>query len=546
MQKITLKLETKTILIAAFLISAIIRLININVGGPQVMIDDHTLFQGGFFVWFGHAPPQHAYLECWLSGIVSFVTYIVRYVFSHGFGGVINANFASNAYRDFYLFPAPYYAAYRVVLSLIELSTAFVVYKIAKSVFNDTREQYAPALVCILYLFTYDTFWCYLVGRPDTLVAFCGTVGFYLYLKSNYQKESYFFLGAAIAFGMAAGLKLHGAFFAIFISIDLFRELGFKKGIKAVIVLVSIAVFFFFISDGTLIFDPLKYVKARLATYKDDHSLYIKWGAQFLKILKNSGWFIIPLVLSSPFVFFSDKKANRKILSVITLSICWLLLFSSIRQLRGYWMLPALPLFYLSAVYVLCSIKKLALRNILFGCIIAVFLFQAFQVVTEMHSSKSNDLTTWIVKNIGQEEAFYVMGYSVLQLPKNTKCIANVRKFYTKINETDIEKGVPFLYRHLKNWEEDSKLRLLDMLDNKSDTGYTYYSYYEHPLEKFRGIIDLSNMEYIIVQEKFLSSVKAETKDIINSKFKFIGEHIGPGGTGFGLKYSVYKNLKNS
>jgi len=58
-------------LAAAFLISFALKAANIGVGAPQFMIDDFTLYQGGFLVWFGQAPPQHAFLESWVCGLSS-------------------------------------------------------------------------------------------------------------------------------------------------------------------------------------------------------------------------------------------------------------------------------------------------------------------------------------------------------------------------------------------------------------------------------------------------------------------------------------------
>src|SRR5688572_4306995 len=56
-------------LAAAFLISFALKAANIGVGAPQFMIDDFTLYQAGFLVWFGQAPPQHAFLESWVCGL---------------------------------------------------------------------------------------------------------------------------------------------------------------------------------------------------------------------------------------------------------------------------------------------------------------------------------------------------------------------------------------------------------------------------------------------------------------------------------------------
>src|SRR5688500_5050552 len=54
------------VLAIAAVVSLALKAVNVSVGAPQYMIDDFTLYEGGFLVWFGQAPPQHAFLEAWL------------------------------------------------------------------------------------------------------------------------------------------------------------------------------------------------------------------------------------------------------------------------------------------------------------------------------------------------------------------------------------------------------------------------------------------------------------------------------------------------
>ena len=45
-------------LLMALVVSLAAKLAVLDVGAPFISIDDRTTFEGGFLVWFGHAPPQ--------------------------------------------------------------------------------------------------------------------------------------------------------------------------------------------------------------------------------------------------------------------------------------------------------------------------------------------------------------------------------------------------------------------------------------------------------------------------------------------------------
>src|SRR5512145_759993 len=88
----------------AFFISAFFKLLNINTGSPFVTIDDITTFNGGFLVWFGEAPSQRMYIESWICGVSSLITFIIKMIVKGNIGN-ININIVANAYRDFYGYP---------------------------------------------------------------------------------------------------------------------------------------------------------------------------------------------------------------------------------------------------------------------------------------------------------------------------------------------------------------------------------------------------------------------------------------------------------
>ena len=535
-----MQVKYKIILLAVFCISAILKFININAGGPQITIDDFSLYEGAFLVWFGNAPPQHAYLECWCCGITSLLTYCCKYISVNGLSGLLTLNLITNAYRDFYHYPDVYYTVYRSFLFIVDFATAVLVYKTAKIVL---KKGFAPVLVTVLYLFAYNTFWCNLVGRPDTLVSFAAIIGLFFYLKSGYDAKSSYFWCSAAAFGVAAGLKLHGAFFAIFVAMDLFRTNGLKKGVKPIFILTLLSLLFFVIADGTLLFDPLKYVKARMLTFGDDISPWIKWGDQFLVILKGSAWIAVPFIFYGAFIVFvrDIAKVSNPMKSVFFIVFCWLAIFAAIRQMRAYWMLPVLPLFYIATVATLSSLKQSWLRNTFAVMLVLISFTQSSCQFLEIYKADLNGLRQWITENIRQDEPFYILGYSVLQLPESAKCIQKTREGCEAGIAMDLAQDLPFTYRHLKNWEELTALRLYDMLNNKSDWGYTFYSYYKHPLDKFRNIISLNDMNYIFVQQYFNMDNEPELKKYISENFVLIAERLSEGGGGKGLNHKIYR-----
>lgn len=532
-------------LILAFSVSFILKVVNIKVGSPFVTIDDNTTFEGGFLVWFGNVPPQRMYLESWVAGSISILTYIIKTVLNgHGMAS-LNINLVTNAFRDYYGAPDQYILVYRWVMLILDMITAGFVYLTAKLVLKDRWQGLAAAIVAAMYLFSYNTIWSDLVARPDTLTSFFGVIGLYFYYRSEFGDNIGCFWISAALLGCAAGMKLHGAFFAIFILIDLLRVHGIKKGVRRAIPLVMISILFFAVSAGIPIFDPLKYVKLRMLNYKDDLSLWITWGKHFITLFRGTGWLIIPLLIIAAW------KATRstfhiidnQIKSVILLSILWLMLFTIIRALRAYWMLPALPLFYMTAVYALGNgAIGLPKKGVTVAVAIVILMaWQTFGQFRQFRKVEFNGLRQWVVENIQKNEPFYIFGYEALRLPKSTLCIRNIATGLERIENEDIRQGKSFTIRHLKNWEEQSTLKLFDMLNFKFDNGYVFYSNYTAPLNLFEGIIDLDQMQYILVQQHFFLEDKPVLLEYIKKNFNLVKKAIGAGGGGLGLNYEIYK-----
>lgn len=530
------------LLISAFTIAAFMALLNLQVGGPQVNIDDFSLYEGGFLVWFGHAPPQHAYLECWINGATSLATFFVKNVLLGGETNRLGLEFVSHAYSDFYYNPDVYYATYRFVLVLFFLATAGLVFLIGKQCVRERFDGLAPTLAAVFSLFSFNAYWCNLAGRPDTLVAFFAMLGLYFYVRADYKDDSPWFWLAAVTFGVTAGLKLHGAFFAIFAALDLLRVKGFRDGLRSAFLLAVLSVALFMVADGALLFDPLKYVKARMLTYHDDLSPWLVWGQQFLAILRGSGWLTVPLMLGSWFCLRGEGR-QTKIRSVVFIGLCWLLLFASIRQLRAYWMLPALPLFYLSALIVADRLKQA--RWLAVALVAAVLLAQSMMEVRKISTSPYNDLRHWVETTVTKTDAIYLVGYSVLRLPRSEAANALVRSTIEQAVATDA-KTHGFTYRHLKNWEELTALRLLDMLIPLPNKGFNIITYPERTVNFSKDDDFLRPYSYIIVQEHFALDDRSALTNYLKQHFKLVGQLTGEGGRGYGLVHHIYQRKSES
>jgi hypothetical protein len=501
------------------------------------MIDDFTLYEGGFLVLFGQAPPQHAFLEAWLCGLCSLVVFAIKTAAAGQGLATTEGYFVAGALRDFYNAPEAYYAAYRSLLIGVDLVTALLVFKLARQALADL---WASVWVTAVFLFTFNTLWSVLVGRPDTLMTCASTAGVYLYLRSAEGRRSAFWW-SAICLGIAAGLKMQGGLIRVFVVVDLLRRHGLRAGWRPAAAFGATAVFFFLVADGSLLFDPLMYVKARLATYRDDYSPYIHWGDQFVVILRSTGWVIAPLALVGAAIALRDREAPPALKSVAVIALGWLLIFCATRQLRGYWMLAAAPLFYVLAARVLMRLEDARLRVAIMAGIVVVMAGQTAALAVRTARTDVNELRAWVESTVQPGERFYTLGDTILRLPKDTGTMRIYKTAYEREIANDLAAGTPFVARHVKNWEERAQLRLFDMLGFRNAGGYAFFNYRDFPPEKFGDLVALERMDYLIVQQQFATSEVAGLDRLLAERFRFIGERRSEGGNGGGLMHRIYR-----
>lgn len=530
-------------LVAVFSLS--LKINTLQVGAPYVTIDDQTMYEGGFLVWFGQAPPQRMYLESWVSGIVSIATYAARSVAS---GDSVGLNLVADAYRDFYLSPDPYVTSYRSVMLLVDMLTAFLIFLAAREIFRDspTRDSTA-ALATSLFLLTYNTLWCYVVARPDTLMTFFAVLGLWLYYRSDFGNRFGSLLLSGISFGLATGMKLHGAFFVVFICVDMWRQLGLKVAFCRLFAFGLLSVISFSVAAGSILFDPLLYIKLRLLNARDDASPWLVWGDQFIAMLRGTGWLVIPVLVATVAYTLrrhSDDANLGRLKSLILLSVLWLLLFSAIRVLRPYWMLPALPLFYMIAAYGIGQLSRIHWRYPVVALLVVVMGCQITFQMRAFTSTPFNELRDWVSININPEDGFYIAGYSAVNVPKNTNSIREHTTLIKASLETAVTNGESFTERHIRLWEERARLRLYDMLNFTNNEGYQYQSYHLIEPNDLPGGNLRSSMRYVLVQEHFSSDDQSRMLEELRAHYQVVAQLVGPGGGGQGLSYDVYKRLE--
>ncbi|WP_250658251.1 hypothetical protein [Alkalimarinus coralli] len=523
------------------LLSVALKLFVIDVGAPYIMMDDANMFSGGFLVWFGQAPPQRMYIESWFSGLSSMTVYITSQLLS-GNASALNLNIVAEAYADFNQNPYPYVTGYRYLMLLFDMLTVLFVFKTAQIVFATKQNgQWFAALAASLYLMSYNTLWCNVVSRPDTGAALFASAGLYLYYKSKFGNIQTTLWCSALLMGLSTGYKLHCALFVVFILFDMWRVLGFKTAFKRCFQFGLISFVAFLVASGSAIFDPLLYAKLRALNVKDDASPWIEWGDQVAVVFNGTGWLALPLLIGAMVPAWKNRNnpEYKAITSIVFLATFWVILFLSIRQLRAYWMLPALPLIYMAAVSVFTTVKS---RAIIVGVSVIALSIVSFQTIKQAYDLKQvkyNELSEWIETNVDSESAIYIYGYEALNLPKNTQAINNMRKgIERKINNTLASEK--FTYRHIRNWEERATLKLYSMLEFQSK-GYEYYGYYVAPLDEFKGILSLDDMDYVIFLEGFMFPEIQEVKRVLEYEFKEVASVVGPGGGSKGLRYQVYK-----
>lgn len=531
------------VLAAALVLSLALKVPHLGLGSPYVTIDDDTAYKGGFLVWFGAAPPQRMYLESWVNGMSSLAVYVGRKAAAGDVRG-LGLNLVADAYRDFYNHPETYVKVYRGLMLSVDLATAALLLALGRALLPGRRVRWVSIVAAAMYLLSYNTIWCGIVARPDTLTAFFGTLGLLGYYRSDFGRRRPPFYLAAVAFGLCAGMKLHGAFFVVFILLDMVREHGLHRGLATAVPFVLVAVSAFAVAAGTPLFDPLKYVKLRMLNVADDKSPWIQWGDQVVTALRGAGWLVLPLVVWSAVAAWrerADVEQNR-LRSLALLASCWLLLFLGLRQLRAYWMLPALPLLYLAALASLASLRRGRLAAAVVAALLLVLGWQSVEQARKLRRVGYGELREWVRTNVRAEEPFFIFGYSALDLPKNTQCMSKTRQGLERGLAADLAAGVPYVERHLKNWEEQSALSLMDLLGFRNEPGWEFYSYFGTPLDRFRGIVDIDDMRYLLVQEGFNSPPDFPLGDYLAEDFDLVATDVtGNGGGDFGLAYRIYR-----
>jgi len=546
--KLHVKILPYYVLAIISVVSIALKLHVFHAGAPYVTIDDYTLYEAGFLVWFGEAPPQRMYFESWIVGASSIATYLYQLA-TAGNLDQIGLNLIADAYRAFQQAPDDFVKTYRALMLLIDLATAGIVFLLAKHIFaTHSHNRWLAALASGLYLLSYNTIWCYIVARPDTVTAFFAALGTYYYYKSNFGEHKKLFYGSAIALGCATGFKLHAALFVVFFIFDMIRQLGFVEAIKRTIPFGTVSVFIFMVAAGSPLFDPLLYAKLRALNVKDDASPWIHWGEQFFTALRGTGWLIAPAVVISAIFNYRNKTTavNPKVTSIIFVTCLFLLFFLSIRQLRAYWMLPTLPLFYISSLYLLSTIKNRALVGAAASCLLLIFSTQSYLQSQEFNNANYHQLKSWVTKHVNPEEVIYIIGYDTLFLPCNTTCLTN-RKASLQKQLVDAERaGESFTHRHIRQWEERAYLQLIDMLNTTSDIGFNYYGLNQTPLASLQNIVNFSDIQYVLVLPGYDTPDALELLTRVKKEFSLVTTANAPGGkagTG-GLPYDIYARNK--
>ena len=524
----------------------------LNIGAPYTTIDDNTLFEAAFLVWFGEAPPQRTYIESWLVGISVISTYVFE-LLNSGQLDQLGINLIADAYRMFSENPTPFVHHYRLLMLALDLATAGLVYALTHQLLQgQITARWAAALAAGLYLLSYNSIWCYLVARPDTATAFFTCLGLVCYYRSAFGQHVGWFCSAALMLGIATGFKLHAAMAVVFIVLDLWRHSGLRQAFAKMLGFASLGFALFLISAGTTLFDPLLYIKLRALNIRDDASPWIQWGDQFLVVVEGTGWLIVPLILLSiyhwlkhrlPGLAFSPEKIPAQIQSAIFISGCFLLVFCSIRQLRAYWMLPALPLFYAIAVYTLSRLPHRALQISLSALLLFVFGYQCLQQSHSFSAARYNEMQTWVGDHVKPNEPIYILGYDTLFLPCNTQCLQNRKRMLEANLNAALNADEPFTQRHVRLWEERARLRLIDMLNGQSKIGFDYYGFNMVTPEIFFAQVPFEKLEWVFIMQDFSRPDIDEIIAQVKNEFDFITRVHAPGGkagTG-GLPYDIYR-----
>jgi hypothetical protein len=207
-------------------------------------------------------------------------------------------------------------------------------------------------------------------------------------------------------------------------------------------------------------------------------------------------------------------------------------------------MLPATPLLYILAATALQAIRNTQVRRVVAVAALLIAVPQTAWLSWQTRHAGLDDLRTWVTATVQPHEQFYMVGDSVLRLPKDTEAMQVYRTAYSREAAADLASGTPFVERHLKNWEETAALRLFDMLNFQNARGFTFYSARDLPLAKFGDLVPVDSFDYVMVQQGFtLDSMPALARELAND-FEVIGTRRSEGGDGSGLLHTIYRRVR--
>jgi hypothetical protein len=169
-------------------------------------------------------------------------------------------------------------------------------------------------------------------------------------------------------------------------------------------------------------------------------------------------------------------------------------------------------------------------------------MWQCLSQSKEFDNAQYGELKEWVQKNVQPNEVIYIVGYNTLFLPCNKTCLENRKYSIEQRLNTAITAGETFTLRHVRQWEERTQLKLIDMLDVNSTTGFNFYSMNGTPLNTLQGRIELNDIQYLLVMQGYTTPDAIKFFEEIKQEFKFVTTANAPGGkagTG-GLPYDIY------
>jgi hypothetical protein len=241
---------------------------------------------------------------------------------------------------------------------------------------------------------------------------------------------------------------------------------------------------------------------------------------------------------------FPQWKGDPRLASVIFLSVCWLVLFASIRVLRAYWMLPALPLFYMAAAFVIVYAARAYWRLPVLALLFGVFGTQLWLESKAFRDVPFNELRSWVTQNVEPDDTVYILGYTALNLPLNTSAIQQHKQVLEAGFSDSVADDESFIMRHIRLWEERARYRLFNMLNFQSGVGYRYFGYNSFLPDVMEQFVSFDKVNFILLQDHFDLSGEAELSRLLQEEYKPVTSLTAPGGGGYGLSYYVYKRTK--